>query len=417
MNGVEPQTLKPATALGKVAVWGPGLLVMLADTDAGNVVTGAQAGAIWGYRLLPLLLLLIPMLYMIQELTVRLGVSTGRGYGELIRERFGAGWAWISLLSLAAAVIGSLITEFTGVAGIGELYGLSRGLTLPTAALALLAVVGTGSYRRVERIAIFVGLFELAFFAVAWAAHPSLAAMARDAIDPPLGNRDFLYMVAAIIGAVFNPWMIFYQQSAIADKKLQFDDLGRARMDTAFGAVLTQCLTGAVLVAAAATLGGKGAPSGLGSVGEISNALSPLLGESFGRLVFSAGVLGASLVAAIVCSLALAWGAGEITGYKHSLEHQPFAAKWFYGVYALCVVGSATLVGLAPDLVWLNVAAQVLNAFLLPLVIGFLIALSIVALPDALRPKGAYRWLLIGVSAVVAIGGVYSGAQGWMAPS
>ena len=156
-----------------VLVWGPGLLVMLADTDAGNVVTGAQAGAQWGYRLLPLLLLLIPMLYMLQELTVRLGMYTGRGHGELIRERFGVGWAWLSMAGLAAAMIGSLVTEFTGVAGIGELYGLSRGLTLPLSAAALLAVVATGSYRRVERIAIVIGLFELAFFAVAWAAHPS----------------------------------------------------------------------------------------------------------------------------------------------------------------------------------------------------------------------------------------------------
>ena len=156
-----------------VLVWGPGLLVMLADTDAGNVVTGAQAGAQWGYRLLPLLLLLIPMLYMLQELTVRLGLHTGRGHGELIRERFGVGWAWLSTAGLAAAVIGSLITEFTGVAGIGELYGLSRGLTLPLSAAALLAIVATGSYRRVERTAIVIGLFELAFFAVAWAARPS----------------------------------------------------------------------------------------------------------------------------------------------------------------------------------------------------------------------------------------------------
>ena len=202
---------------------------MLADTDAGNVVTGAQAGATWGYRLLPMLLVLAPMLYMVQEFTVRLGVVTGRGYGELIRERFGLGWAWLSTAGMAAAVIGSLITEFTGVAGIGELYGLSRGLTLPLAAAALLAVVATGSYRRVERAAIVIGLFELAFFVVAWAAHPGLAALAKDAVDLPLGNHEFLYMAAAIIGATFNPWMIFYQQSAIADKKLRLDDLQAAR--------------------------------------------------------------------------------------------------------------------------------------------------------------------------------------------
>ena len=412
MDGAATEVAKANTMFAKIAVWGPGLLVMLADTDAGNVVTGAQAGATWGYRLLPLLLLLIPMLYMVQELTVRLGLFTGRGYGELTRERFGRGWANLSLLGLAVAVVGSLITEFTGVAGIGELYGLSRGLTLPLAVVALLAIVGTGSYRRVERIAIFVGLFEVAFFAVAWASHPSLSALAKDAVDLPLGNRDFLYMTAAIIGAVFNPWMIFYQQSAIADKRLQLDDLKSTRLETAFGAVLTQCLSGAVLVAAAATLRGSNGSVGLSSVGEISNALSPLLGENFGRLVFSAGVLGASLVAAIVCSLALAWGAGEIGGYKHSLEFHPFAAKWFYGVYAVCVAGSALLVGLAPDLVWLNVAAQVLNAFLLPLVIGFLIALAIKVLPEGIRPTGPYLWVLIGVSALVIAVGLFGGLQG-----
>ena len=410
MNGAAPPLRKANSTLGRIAVWGPGLLVMLADTDAGNVVTGAQAGAAWGYRCLPLLLLLIPMLYMVQELTVRLGVVTGRGYGELIRERFGAPWAWLSLVGLAAAVIGSLVTEFTGVAGIGELYGLSRSVTLPIAVVALLAIVGTGSYRRVERAAIFVGLFELAFFVVAWAAHPSLAAIAKDAVDLPLGDRNFLYMTAAIVGAVFNPWMIFYQQSAIADKKLGVADLRMARLDTGFGAALTQCLTGAVLVAAAATLSHSG--RGLASVGEISNALSPALGETFGRLAFSAGVLGASLVAAIVSSLALAWGVGEVAGYRHSLERQPFAAKWFYGVYSLGVVGSAALVDLAPDLVWLNIAAQVLNALLLPLVIGLLIALAVKALPEAARPRGVYLWLLLTISVVVIGVGVFGALRG-----
>jgi Mn2+/Fe2+ NRAMP family transporter len=414
MDGVAPPPTKTLGPLAWIAVWGPGLLVMLADTDAGNVVTGAQAGAQWGYRLLPLLLLLIPMLYMVQELTARLGIATGRGYGELIRERFGSGWAWLSTVGLAAATIGSLVTEFTGVAGIGELYGLSRGLTLPVAALTLLAIVATGSYRRVERAAIVIGLFELAFFAVAWAARPNPATLAGQALDLPLGDREFLFLAAAVIGATFNPWMIFYQQSAIADKKLQLDHLGAARWDTAFGAVLTQCLTGAVLVAAAATLGAGGASAGLDSVGEISKALSPLLGENFGRLVFSAGVLGASMVAAIVCSLALAWGAGEVAGYRRSLEFHPFAAKWFYGVYALAVVGAAALVGFAPDLVWLNIAAQVLNAFLMPLVIGLLVALAVTALPVSLRPRGLYLWVLIGVSAVVIAVGLTGGVAGLM---
>ncbi len=263
-----------------------------------------------------------------------------------------------------------------------------------------------------ERTAIVIGLFELAFFAVAWAAHPNLAAMARDALDLPLGNRDFMFLVAAVIGATFNPWMIFYQQSAIADKKLRPDDLAAARWDTAFGAVLTQCLTGAVLVAAAATLYAGSGSAGLSSVGEISNALTPLLGESVGRVVFSAGVLGASLVAAIVCSLALAWGVGEVAGYRRSLENHPFEAKWFYGVYAACSrrLRRGCLARAGPCLA--HIAAQVLNAFLLPLVIGFLVALAVKALPEPLRPRGLYLWALIGVSAVVIAVGLYGGVAG-----
>ena len=281
MDGLARPTRKMITTLRWIYVWGPGLLVMLADTDAGNVVTAAQAGTQWGYRLLPLLLLLIPMLYMVQELTVRLGIYAECGHAELIRERFGVRWAWLSMAGLAAATIGSLVTEFTGVAGIGELYGLSRVVALAIGAAALLAVVATGSYRRVERIAIVIGLFELVFFAVAWAAHPNPAIMAKDALDLPLGNREFMYLAAAVIGAVFNPWMIFYQQSAIADKKLRPGDLNAARWDTAIGAVLTQCLTGAVLIAAAATLAPNGASTNIGTIGEISAALSP---TSWGRL-------------------------------------------------------------------------------------------------------------------------------------
>ncbi|HZU87845.1 MAG TPA: divalent metal cation transporter [Stellaceae bacterium] len=398
-----------ASAFRWVAVWGPGLLVMLADTDAGNIVTAAQAGARWGYRLLPLVLALIPMLYMVQELTVRLGIATGRGYGELVRERFGRGWAWLATAGLAAAAVGSLVTEFTGVAGIGELYGLSRNLSLPLAATALLAVVATGSYRRVERTALVIGLCELAFFAVAWVAHPSFKRLAQDVTDLPFGNREFRYLAAAVIGMVFNPWMVFYQQSATADKKLCAADYRAARWDTAIGAVLTQCLSAAVLVAAAATLAARGAPARLISIGQIGNTLSPMLGNGAGRLVFSIGVLGASLVAAIVSSLALAWGLGEVAGYQRSLEYRPFETGWFYGVYALCVVGAAALVWSAPDLVWLNIAAQVVNTFLLPLIIGLLVALAVEALPEALRLSGWYLALVVGVSAAVALLALYGG--------
>ena len=347
---------------------------MLADCDAGNVVTAAQAGAQWGLQLLVVLLGLIPLLYMVQELTVRLGIFTGRGHGELIRSNFGPLWAWVSATGLVIAVLGSLVTEFTGVAGVGEMYGVSRSITLPLAVVALIAVVFTGSHKRVDKVAIVIGAFELMFFVVAWKAHPDIHEVFRQMATLPLGNHQFGYLAAALIGATFNPWMVFYQQAAIADKKLTPTDYTAARVETAVGAVLTQLLTAAVLVAAAATLWGRGHPNSLESVGEISDALAAVVGPHAGRLLFSAGVLGASMVAAIVCSLSLAWGLGEVAGYRRSLEDRPASAPWFYGVYVASVTGSAYVVWLAPNLVSLNVAAQVVNALMLPLVVGLLIA-------------------------------------------
>ncbi|WP_322028743.1 NRAMP family divalent metal transporter [Paraburkholderia sp. J76] len=406
-------TLKETVSRGlrRLALWGPGLLVMLADCDAGNVVTAAQAGAQTGLRLLPVLLALVPLLYMVQELTVRLGIFTGRGYGELIRSRFGPAWAALAAAGLVVAVLGSLVTEFTGVAGVGEMYGVSRSVTLPLAVILLTGIVLTGSHKRVDRIAIAIGAFDLTFFAVAWSARHKLQIMVPQMTHLAGGGREAGYLAAALIGATFNPWMVFYQQAAVADS-LTAKDFTSARIETAVGAVLTQLLTAAVLVAAAATLSAHGEPRSLDSIGEISNALVAVTGPFAGRLLFGAGVLGAALVAAIVSSLALAWGLGDVFGYRASLEERPGRAPWFYGAYALAVAGSAWAVWLAPDLVSLNVAAQVINTLMLPLVLGLLVALSVTALPQRWRPRGAYLWLVVFVGTVACAAGAWGAVQG-----
>jgi Mn2+/Fe2+ NRAMP family transporter len=412
------QAARPTAKLGTtrlaraMAVFGPGIVVMLADTDVGSVITAGQSGVQFGYRLLLQQLILVPILYMVQELTVRLGIFTGRGHGELIRDSFGKFWAWVSAAGLAVATIGALLTEFSGVAGVGELYGVPRALSLSLAAAALLAVVLTGSYRRVERAAIAVGLFEFAFFYVAWAAHPALGDIGRGAISIPWRNADYLYLSAANIGAVIMPWMVFYQQSAIADKKLRPEHYTAARWDTAAGALITQLVMAAVLIACAATIGAKNPNTSLSTVGEMSQALTPFMGETTGKLVFSLGVLGAGLVAAIVASLALAWGVGEVAGYRRSLELKPLQARWFYGVYAVCVVLGAMLVAIWPNLVSLNVGVQVMNALLLPLVLGFLIALAIFSLPPDRRLRGPYMWIVIVVSTLTTALGVFGGLEG-----
>jgi len=414
LDQISPPAAKPtATRLARaLAVFGPGLVVMLADTDVGSVITAGQSGVQFGYHLLGQQLILVPILYMVQELTVRLGIFTGRGHGELIRESFGQFWAWVSAAGLAVATAGALLTEFSGVAGVGELYGVPRAVSLSLAAAALLSVVLTGSYRRVERAAIAVGLFEFAFFYVAWAAHPALGELTRGMVSIPWRDSHYLYLSAANIGAVIMPWMIFYQQSAVADKKLRPEHYSAACWDTAAGALLTQLVMAAVLIACAATIGAKTPQASLSTVGEMSQALTPFMGQFTGKLVFSLGVLGAGLVAAIVASLALAWGVGEVAGYRRSLELRPLQARWFYGVYAVCVVAGAALVAVWPNLVSLNVGVQVMNALLLPLVLGFLIALAVFSLPPDRRLRGWYMWTVIIVSVLTTALGVYGGLSG-----
>ncbi|MHB1993524.1 NRAMP family divalent metal transporter [Metallibacterium scheffleri] len=391
------------------AVLGPGLVVMLADTDVGSVITAAQSGAQWGYRLLLWQLLLVPVLYVVQELTVRLGIFTGKGHGELIREHFGAGWAWLSVSGLAVASAGAIITEFSGVAGVGELFGVPRAASLALAAAFLLVVVWTGSYRRVERVAILLGLFELAFVWVALRAPLDGHQVARQLFAMPLHSGDYWYLVAANIGAVIMPWMVFYQQSAVADKKLTPGDYAYARWDTALGALLTQVIMAAVLMAAAATLASAHSNAPLDSVGQIAGALTPMLGHALGHTLFGLGMLGAAMVAAIVVALAAAWGFGEVTGYKHSLEHHPLEAPWFYLIFSVGVIGGALIVALVPDLVALAVGVEVMNALMLPLVLGLLVALAMRALPPAHRLRGVYAVVVIAVVVLTSLLGVYGG--------
>jgi Mn2+/Fe2+ NRAMP family transporter len=395
-----------------LAVLGPGIVVMLADTEVGSIITASQSGVAWGYRLLLLQFILIPILFVVQELTVRLGIFPGKGHGELIRDTFGKGWAWLSAGGLAVATVGALLSEFSGVAGVGELYGIPRAVTLTLAVVFLLVVAFTGSYRRVERVAIALGLFELVFFVIAFVSRPDVDQIAAQTFQPALGNPGYLYLVAANIGAVIMPWMIFYQQSAVADKRLTPADFKYARWDTAIGAVVTQLVMAAVLISTAATIGRHNPNASLDTVGDITAALTPYLGVAMGKLVFGAGVLGAGLVAAIVASLALAWGLGEVAGYRRSLEDHPLRARWFYGVYAACLILGAVLVGVVPNLVILNIAVEVMNALLLPLVLGFLVMLGLKALPPQVRLRGWYAGLAIAMSAVTAGLGVYGGLSG-----
>jgi Mn2+/Fe2+ NRAMP family transporter len=208
------------------------------------------------------------------------------------------------------------------------------------------------------------------------------------------------------------PWMVFYQQSAVLDKGLNLTDLRLARIDTAVGAVVTQLIMAAVLIATGAVLSSGGAGTKLDNVPQIAEALTPSLGYDVGRIVFAMGLAGAALVATVVVCLTAAWGLGEVAGYKRSLEHRPREAPWFYGIFSVILIAGGVLVTSDADLVKLSVAVQVMNALLLPLVLGFLFLLARKALTGKYRLSGWYAWLAGSLITVTSVFGVFAAASG-----
>lgn len=386
---------------------------MLADTDAGSLITAAQSGAQWGYKLLLLQFILMPILYIAQELTVRLGLVTGKGHGELIKERYGNKWAYFSVAVLLISCFGAIVTEFSGIVGVGNLFHISPWLSSALAAIFLIVIVLTGGYFTVEKIAILLGLFELVFFYIAYRAHPNWHEVATQLVQIPVTNTSYLYLVAGNIGAVIMPWMIFYQQSAVLDKGLTTKDIKVARFDTLFGAIVTQLIMAVTLIAVAATIGKANPNAPLNTVEQISQAITPFFGTQTGEIIFSFGMIGASMIAAIVVSLTASWAVGEVLGYKRSLQDHPKEAPAFYSLYVIfLIIGVIVVASDKFNLVKLNVAVEVMNAILLPIALGFLFLLAKNCLPEKFKLKGKYLYISGIILAITAIFGLVAGITG-----
>src|SRR5665213_2137733 len=347
-----------------LAVAGPGLIVAFADTEAGSITTAATSGAQFGMKLVLLQLLLIVPLFVVQEMTVRLGTVTGKGHAQLIRENYGLAWTWVSLGTMLITNFAALVTEFIGIAGAALVFGIPVAPMVIVSATVLVGIAFSGRYKRAEVFALGLCILELLFIPAAFAAHPDPSVLVREGLfgSQPLGNRDYLLLVAGNIGAVIMPWMIFYQQSATVDKGLRVKDLRLARVDTAIGAVFTQVIMIAVLVTCAATL----------FVHHVS-----VTDAAHAALAFGAGLLGAALLGALVVSLASAWAFGEAFAWRCSLNAACYDAKRFYGMYAAMVILAAAFV-LIPHLPLIRITVWVMafNAFVLPIVLGFLLVLS-----------------------------------------
>src|SRR6202011_607371 len=377
----EPQTVPVPRVRSRwlryLAVAGPGLIVAFADTEAGSITTAATSGAQFGMKLVLLQLLLIVPLFVVQEMTVRLGTVTGKGHAQLIRENYGLAWTWVSLGTMLVTNLAALVTEFIGIAGAALVFGVPAAPMVIVSAVVLIAIAFSGRYKRAEIFALGLCLLELLFIPAAFAAHPDPGVLVREGLfgSQPLGNRDYLLLVAGNIGAVIMPWMIFYQQSATVDKGLRPKDLTPARIDTAFGAVLTQVIMIAIVVTCAATLFVH--HQTVSDAAHAALALVPLTGSKLAGVAFGAGLLGAALIGALVVSLATAWAFGEAFAWRCSLNAACYDAKRFYGMYAAMVVVSAGIV-LIPHLplIRITVWVEAFNAFVLPIVIRFLVVMA-----------------------------------------
>jgi Mn2+/Fe2+ NRAMP family transporter len=354
-------------------VFGPGLIVMEADNDAGAVSTYVQAGAQYGTNLLWLLVLLLPITYFIQEMVVRLGIATGKGHAAMIYQRFGKWWGLFSLIDLQVLNFLTLVTEFAAIALALEHLGISPAVGVPVAACALMLLVLTGSYRRWERIVVFLCVLDLAWLVLAYAMRPTAGEVLKDTIYPsmPPGGltSSLVFLVVGIVGTTIAPWQLFFQQSCVADKRLRFADLKWARLDTLIGAAFTILVAGCMMMTGNAALH-RGLPftDPARMAADLGKVFGPWFRNAVLLLMINAAALGTTAI-----SLSSSWAYGEVKGWPHSLQKSLKDAPGFYGVYALCVGAAAGLV-LIPraPLQLVIVSVQVLAGIMLPSAIIFL---------------------------------------------
>jgi len=360
-----------------VAVAGPGIIVLVADNDAGSFSVYAQAGQNYGFGLLWLFLLLAPVLYVLQEMVARLGAVTGAGHARLIFERFGRRWGAFALGDLLALNLLTLVTEFIGIDFALRYFGVSRYVSVPLAAAALVAFTATGRFRRWEQAMYVLVAMNLVAVPLAFLSHPRAHAVVNGAahgLRGQFGPGGVLFMMA-IVGAAVSPWQLFFQQSNVVDKRITSRWLNYERVDTMIGALLFTLVGAAMIVACAFAFSGSPFHGGFIDLGSAATSLADRLGTSAGAL-FALVLLNGSVLCAAVVTLTTSYALGDVFGTKHSLHRRWRDAPVFYGSFALVVALAAT-VELVPGvpLGTLTTIVQALAAVLLPSATVFLVLL------------------------------------------
>ncbi|HEY2151423.1 MAG TPA: Nramp family divalent metal transporter [Vicinamibacterales bacterium] len=362
-----------------LAVVGPGFITANVDNDAGGIFTYSQAGAQFGYSLLWTMIPITIALVVIQEMCARMGAVTGKGLSDLIREEFGFRVTFWLMLALIVTNFGNVVAEFAGVASSLELFGISRVIVVPAAAVLVWVLVVRGTYESVEKIFLAASAFYVCYIIAGLLAHPDWKAAAVATVSRPatigIRNYGYLFMVVGLVGTTIAPWMQFYLQASIVEKGVTARQYRTSRWDVILGCLFTDIVAWFIIVACAATLYAVG-HNDIKDAADAAQALRPLAGE-YAYLLFAAGLFNASIFAATILPISTSYVVCEGLGFESGLDKKFHEAPVFYWLYTLLIVtGAGVLLIPRFPLVHVMVLSQVVNGAVLPFVLIFMLLLT-----------------------------------------
>ena len=361
-----------------LAVLGPGFITANVDNDAGGILTYSQAGAQYGYKLLWTMLPITLALIVVQEMCARMGVVTGKGLSDLIREEFVLRMTFVMMVLLVVVNFGNVIAEFSGIAGSVELFHVSKYISVPLCALAVWLLVVRGDYKSVEKIFLVASAFYVCYIVAGVMAQPDWHEALLETVKLPertiWHDNNYIYMVVGVIGTTIAPWMQFYLQSSVVEKGITIKQYAMSRLDVIVGSFFTDIVAWFIIVACAATLWKHGIRN-INVPADAAQAMKPLAGE-FASILFAAGLFNASFFAASVLPISTAYSVCEGLGFESGVDKKFKQAPFFYWLYTLLIVAGAAVV-LIPNfpLVTMTILSQVLNGVLLPFVLYFMLKL------------------------------------------
>jgi NRAMP (natural resistance-associated macrophage protein)-like metal ion transporter len=357
-----------------LAVMGPGIITASVDQDAGGITTYSVAGAQYGFALLWSLPFIVLALAVVQEMGTRMGVVTGRGLADLIRERFGVRFTLLCLGILVLANVANTASNFAGAAASFEIFGVARHWSVPLTALLVFTLVVHGTYQAVERIFLVASAVYAVYVVSALLATPDWRLVLRATVRPALSlDAGYLTTLITIVGTTIAPWMQFYLQSSIVDKGIRLRDLRLARLDAYLGSAVAGLIAFFIIVACGATLFPRGTL--VNSAQDAALALEPVVG-GYATFLFAFGLLNASIFASAILPLSTAYAVCEALGWETGVDRRPAEAPGFFTIYTLMIlVGAAPILLPRAPLVAIMFWSQTLNGLLLPLVLLVMLAL------------------------------------------